>query len=59
MAVDFTPDAAVIGRCYRCDEPTNRMQNCHDLACRTQLVVCEEHAAGTACAEHPLAVVSG
>jgi UPF0176 protein len=30
------------------------MQNCHDLGCRTQLVVCQDHAADTACAEHPL-----
>lgn len=58
MAVDFTPGAAVIGRCYRCDAPTKHMQNCHDLACRTQLVVCDEHSPETACAEHPLSLVS-
>lgn len=52
MAVDFTPDAAVIGECYRCGVATNHMQNCHDLACRVQLVVCAEHAAETACPEH-------
>ena len=55
MAVDFSPDAAVIGHCYRCDAPTSQMQNCHDLGCRAQLVVCEEHAAETACEVHPLA----
>jgi len=54
MAVDFTPDAAVIGRCHRCGAATSRMQNCHDLSCRVQLVVCDEHADQTACAEHPL-----
>lgn len=55
MAVDFTADAAVIGSCYRCAEPTKKMQNCHDLSCRTQLVVCPSHAAETACPEHPFA----
>lgn len=54
MAVDFTPDAAVIGRCHRCGAATSRMQNCHDLSCRVQLVVCDEHVDQTACAEHPL-----
>jgi hypothetical protein len=28
------------------------MQNCRELSCREQLVVCEEHAASTACVEH-------
>ena len=41
MAVQFSDDAAVIGRCTVCGEPTSRMQNCSDLACREQLVVCE------------------
>ena len=54
MAVDFSTDAAVIGRCYRCGVPTNHMQNCHDLGCRAQLVVCAEHAGETACTAHPL-----
>lgn len=55
MALDFSPDAQVIGRCYRCKAPTKHMQNCHDLGCRTQLVVCAEHASETACTEHPFA----
>ena len=41
MAVQFSDDAAVIGQCSKCAEPTSRMQNCSDLACREQLVVCE------------------
>lgn len=53
MAVRFSEAAEVIGRCYRCDAPTSRMQNCHDPSCRTQLVVCDEHAGATACDEHP------
>ncbi|RFA23490.1 oxygen-dependent tRNA uridine(34) hydroxylase TrhO [Subtercola boreus] len=40
MSIDFTPDARPIGSCHRCGSPTSHMQNCRDLACRTQLVVC-------------------
>lgn len=57
MAVQFSDDATVIGSCAQCAQPTSRMQNCTDLACREQLVVCEScganpvhcvaHAAGT------------
>ncbi|HEX3679839.1 MAG TPA: rhodanese-related sulfurtransferase [Galbitalea sp.] len=50
--VEFSDQATVIGRCYACGEPTSRMENCGDLACRTQLVVCDAHAAETACAGH-------
>jgi hypothetical protein len=28
------------------------MENCGNLACRTQLVVCDEHSAAVACAAH-------
>lgn len=56
MSVDFGPDTAVLGRCVVCGTPTRRMQNCIDPSCREQLVVCEQHAATTACATH--AVVS-
>ncbi|HEU0181441.1 MAG TPA: rhodanese-related sulfurtransferase [Agromyces mariniharenae] len=57
-AVDFSDDAAVIGRCVGCDEPTNRTANCPDAACRRHFVVCascdavacDEHAAATAAA---------
>ena len=48
MAVQFSDDAAVIARCSQCGEATSRMQNCSDLACREQLVVCPT------CAEHPV-----
>lgn len=41
MAVRFSDEAAVIGRCSQCGTATDRMQNCNDLACRVQLVVCE------------------
>jgi len=56
MSVDFSADAAVIGHCYRCGAATKNMQNCRDLACREQLVVCDEHAATTACRVHAAAL---
>lgn len=48
MAVQFSADAAVIGHCAKCGGATSRMQNCNDLACREQLVVCQS------CAQHPV-----
>jgi UPF0176 protein len=53
-AIEFSDQAKVIGSCYVCGRPTSRMENCGDLACRTQLVVCDEHASATACSEHSL-----
>jgi UPF0176 protein len=51
-AIEFSEQAKVIGHCYVCGEPTSRMENCGDPACRVQLVVCDQHAADTACSEH-------
>jgi len=53
LAIDFTDDAAVVGRCYRCDTPTSSTANCADPSCREQFVVCSEHASETRCAAHP------
>ena len=55
-SIEFTDGAAVIGECHRCGAPTSRMENCGDLSCRAQLVVCDEHADRTACAVHEAAV---
>jgi UPF0176 protein len=53
MSVTFSDNAAVIGHCAQCDEPTSRMQNCDDPACREQLVVCASCAESPVhCAEH-------
>ena len=41
MAIDFSEDTIVIGRCTVCGDATNRMQNCSELSCREQLVVCK------------------
>ncbi len=51
-SIEFSDQARVIGQCYLCGEPTSRMENCADLACRTQLVVCDAHASATACTLH-------
>jgi len=56
MAVQFSDEAAVIGRCVQCAAPTSRMQNCSDLSCREQFVVCETCGASPVhCAEHAAA----
>jgi UPF0176 protein len=55
-SIDFTPEAAVVGRCRSCGEPTNALRNCADPACRAQLVVCDGCASAVAprCAAHAL-----
>jgi UPF0176 protein len=50
-AVTFSDHAAVLGRCVACGAETSRMRNCVDLACREQLVVCED-CDSAACAAH-------
>lgn len=54
MSVDFSDHTAVLGRCRSCGDPTNRMVNCRDLACREQLVVCPAcvESAAPACPAH-------
>ena len=52
LSIDFTDDAAVVGRCYRCGVPTSATANCVDPSCREQFVVCAEHTAGTRCTVH-------
>jgi UPF0176 protein len=53
-SIDFRDHTAVIGGCVRCGDASKRMQNCTDLSCREQLVVCESCAstAPTYCGEH-------
>jgi UPF0176 protein len=52
LSMTFTDDAAVIGRCAVCEEPTNLTANCADLSCREQFVVCETHAPTITCPAH-------
>ena len=51
-SIDFAPDARVLGTCFSCSAPTNRMENCSEPSCREQLVVCDLHADTTACELH-------
>lgn len=44
-AVTFTDDATLISSCTRCGTPSARLENCSDLGCRTQLVLCDSCAA--------------
>ncbi|GAB2527948.1 rhodanese-related sulfurtransferase [Paramicrobacterium agarici] len=53
MKLEFSENAAVIGECAVCGATTSHMQNCTDPSCRTQLVVCDAHAAsGPLCVVH-------
>ncbi|HEV7565021.1 MAG TPA: rhodanese-related sulfurtransferase [Microbacteriaceae bacterium] len=58
LSMDFSDHAAVIGRCWNCGAPSNRMQNCDELTCREQRVVCEACAETdvVACADHRAAL---
>ncbi len=51
-SIEFSDSAEVVGRCDRCGAATSRMENCTELECRTQLVVCDEHAPSITCAVH-------
>jgi UPF0176 protein len=42
MAMNFSPGVKVIASCRECGVSTSRMQNCSDLSCREQFVVCDE-----------------
>jgi UPF0176 protein len=53
--IEFSDRAQVIGACYACGAPTSRMENCGDSSCRTQLVVCNDHADAVRCGSHPIA----
>ncbi|MCU1513478.1 MAG: rhodanese-related sulfurtransferase [Microbacteriaceae bacterium] len=55
-AMTFSEKAETIGSCALCGTPSSMVENCHDLSCRRLFVVCDEHAAVAACAEHPLVV---
>lgn len=33
-------DVEVLGRCHKCEAPTNQLHNCDELSCRTRLVTC-------------------
>ena len=45
--LEFSEQAAVIGRCHRCGAATSQVLDCDDLACLSQLVICEACAAAS------------
>ncbi len=51
IAMDFAPGAAQLGTCVICGDAINRMRNCAEPSCRTQLVVCDD-CPDPLCAEH-------
>jgi UPF0176 protein len=56
LSMDFSDHTAVVGECAVCGVPSKRMQNCADASCRSQLVLCDEHAAeAPLCDEHAAA----
>jgi UPF0176 protein len=53
--VTFSDNASVIGACAACGGESSRMENCVDLSCRIQMVVCDECAtAPPSCEDHRL-----
>lgn len=56
-SVDFGGSPRLLGQCVSCGARTKRMQNCADLACREQLVVCADCAGAgrVPCTRHVLA----
>ncbi|WP_125612435.1 rhodanese-related sulfurtransferase [Specibacter cremeus] len=40
MHVEFSDDAATIGRCVRCTAPTSKFENCANPSCRTLSLYC-------------------
>ncbi len=42
-AIDFSPEAAVIGTCDVCGKPANTFVNCSDPTCHHRLLACAEH----------------
>lgn len=58
--VEFSPDAAVVGRCDRCSTATRRVVDCADGACVRQMVRCESCTADDhGCEAHPSVYSSG
>ena len=41
MALDFTPDAKVIGECEKCEAPTKDFYNCHTPTCHQLVLLCD------------------
>lgn len=42
-AIDFSPNAAVIGTCDACGQPAKTFVNCSDVRCHQRLLLCAHH----------------
>lgn len=51
-AMDFAPEAKVIGRCGVCGASSSTLVNCADPSCRARFVVCSKHEDSEKCTEH-------
>ena len=60
ISMDFAAGARQLGTCTLCGTSTNHMVNCHDSACRDQLVCCVacEQTTRAGCSSHPALVSS-
>lgn len=58
MSVRFSDNAQDIGQCVNCGTATSHQENCADLSCNLQFVICEDCAgrAGVRCDRHTQAV---
>jgi UPF0176 protein len=45
MHLEFSDDAKTIGRCVRCENPTNKFENCSNPSCRNLTLYCADCAA--------------
>ncbi|WP_030015210.1 rhodanese-related sulfurtransferase [Curtobacterium sp. S6] len=48
MHMEFTPDAVTIGRCERCQAPSNKFVNCANSRCRELILLCPDCSAAEA-----------
>ncbi|MCX6426312.1 MAG: rhodanese-related sulfurtransferase [Actinobacteria bacterium] len=44
MAIDFSDKADVIGRCEKCESPTNKFHSCSEVSCYELILLCESCA---------------
>jgi UPF0176 protein len=44
LTQEFGADAAVLGRCERCETPTSHYYNCANFACRALILLCDDCA---------------
>lgn len=53
MHMEFSEEAAVIGRCVRCDSPSSKFENCSNPSCRNLNIYCEDCSADSSTLQCP------